>query len=123
MTRTARRNALNMIMLSLSGLCAFLPASTLFVVLGYLIYNGGKSVNLDFFTKLPRPPGQDGGGMANAIVGSGEIVLLATMIGIPIGFLTGIYLAEYGGKIFPFIVRYTADLLNGVPSIVIGIFA
>jgi phosphate transport system permease protein len=123
MTRLARRNALNSIMLSLSGLCAFLTASTLFVILGYLIYNGGKSVNLDFFTKLPLPPGQDGGGMANAIVGSFEIVLLATMIGIPIGFLSGVYLAEYGGKVFPFIVRYTADLLNGVPSIVIGIFA
>ena len=110
-------------MLSLSGVCAFLTVSTLFVILGYLLYNGGKSVNLDFFTQLPRPTGETGGGMANAIVGSAEIVVLATMIGIPIGFLSGIYLAEFGGTTFSFIVRYTADLLNGVPSIVIGIFA
>jgi len=93
------------------------------MILAYLVYNGGKSVNLDFFTKLPAPTGQAGGGMANAIVGSLQIVALATAIGLPIGFLAGIYLAEFGGKTFPFIVRYTADLLNGIPSIVIGIFA
>jgi phosphate transport system permease protein len=110
-------------MLSLSGLCAFLTVSTLFVILAYLLYNGGKSVNLDFFIKLPVPHGEVGGGMANAIVGSGEIVLLATMMGIPIGFLSGIYLAEFGGPLFSSLVRYTADLLNGVPSIVIGIVA
>lgn len=119
----ARRNLINNVMLSLSGVCAFLTVSTLFVILGYLIFNGGKSVNLDFFTKLPLPPGENGGGMANAIAGSAEIVFIATLIGIPIGFFTGIYLSEFGGKVFPFIIRYTADLLNGVPSIVIGIFA
>ena len=64
-----------------------------------------------------------GGGMANAIVGSGIVILIAAVIGIPVGFLGGIYLAEFGGKTFPMLVRYTADLLNGVPSIVIGIFA
>jgi phosphate transport system permease protein len=88
-----------------------------------LIWNGGKSVNLDFFTKLPLPPGQDGGGMANAIVGSAEVIFLASIIGLPIGFLAGVYLSEFGGKTFPFVVRYMADLLNGVPSIVIGVFA
>ena len=119
----ARRNLTNNVMLSLSGVCAFLTVSTLFVILGYLIFNGGKSVNLDFFTKLPLPPGENGGGMANAIAGSAEIVLIATLIGIPIGFFAGIYLAEFGGKVFSFIIRYTADLLNGVPYIVIGIFA
>src|SRR5208283_3578873 len=87
------------------------------------VYNGGKSVSFDFFTKLPRAPGQLGGGMANAIVGSAEIVLLATIIGLPIGFFAGVYLAEFGGKTFSLLVRYTADLLNGIPSIVIGIFA
>jgi phosphate transport system permease protein len=110
-------------MLSLTGVCAFLTVSTLFLILGYLIYNGGKSVNLDFFTKLPTPPGQTGGGMANAIIGSFQIVVVATLIGLPIGFFAGVYLAEFGGKTFPFIIRYTADLLNGIPSIVIGIFA
>jgi phosphate transport system permease protein len=122
-SRRAWRNSVNNFMLSLSGLCALVTVSTLFVILGYLVYNGGKSVDLNFFTKLPLPPGQDGGGMANAIVGSAEIIVLATIVGIPIGFFSGVYLAEFGGSVFPFIVRYTADLLNGVPSIVIGIFA
>jgi phosphate transport system permease protein len=122
-SRNARRNAVNNVMLTLCGVCAVLTVSTLFVILAYLVYNGGKSVNLDFFTKLPLPPGQIGGGMANAIVGSAEIVLLATIIGLPIGFLSGIYLAEFGNKTMQFLIRYTADLLNGIPSIVIGIFA
>jgi phosphate transport system permease protein len=123
MTRNSRRNAVNNIMLTLCGICAALTVSTLFLILGYLLYNGGKSVSLDFFTKLPLAPGQVGGGIANAILGSAEIVALATIIGLPIGFFAGIYLAEFGGKTFSFIVRYTADLLNGIPSIVIGIFA
>ena len=122
-TRNKRRNLVNNVMLTLTGVCAFLTVSTLFLILGYLIWNGGKSVSLDFFTKLPLPPGQDGGGMANAIVGSAEIVFLASLIGLPIGFFAGIYLSEFGGKTFPFLVRYMADLLNGVPSIVIGVFA
>jgi phosphate transport system permease protein len=122
-SRNARRNAVNKIMLALCGLCAVMTVSTLFVILAYLIYNGGKSVNLNFFTKLPLPPGQVGGGMANAIVGSFEIVLLATLIGLPIGFMSGIFLAEFGNKTMQFLIRYTADLLNGIPSIVIGIVA
>src|ERR1700744_6231912 len=121
--RNSRRNVVNNLMLTLCGLCAILTVSTLFLILGYLLYNGGQSVNLGFFTNLPLPPGQVGGGMAAAIVGSAEIVLFATLVGLPIGFFAGIYLAEFGGKTFPFIIRYTADLLNGIPSIVIGIFA
>jgi phosphate transport system permease protein len=121
--RNSRRNLVNNVMLALCGLCAILTVSALFLILGYLIYNGGKSVNLDFFTKLPLPPGEVGGGMANAIVGSAEIVLFATILGLPVGFFAGIYLAEFGGKTIPFIIRYTADLLNGIPSIVIGIVA
>jgi phosphate transport system permease protein len=121
--RNRRRNAVNNIMLGLCGLCAFLTVFTLFIVLGFLLYNGVSSVNLDFFIKLPLSPGQEGGGMANAILGSAQIVLIATLIGLPIGFFAGIYLAEFGGRKFGFLVRYTADLLNGIPSIVIGIFA
>jgi len=94
-----------------------------FFILGYLLWHGGKSLSWDFFTKLPRPVGESGGGMANAIVGSGKLLLLATMMGVPIGFLGGVYLAEFGGTGLSFMVRYTTDLLNGVPSIVIGIFA
>ncbi len=110
-------------MLTLTAVCAFVTVATLFLILAYLVYNGGKSLNFAFFTKLPLAPGETGGGMANAIVGSAEIIALATIIGIPIGFLAGIYLSEWGGKTLPFLVRYTCDLLNGVPSIVIGIFA
>src|ERR1700675_5010341 len=110
-------------MLTMTGVCALFAVSALFFVLGYLVYHGGRSLNWDFFTKLPKPVGESGGGMANAIVGSGKLLLVAALIGIPVGLLGGIYLAEFGGRAVPFVVRYTADLLNGVPSIVIGIFA
>jgi phosphate transport system permease protein len=110
-------------MFSLTALCALASVCVLFWILGFLLWNGGRSLNLDFFTHLPKPPGEAGGGMANAIVGSAQIVLIASLLGIPIGFLGGIYLAEFGTGPFPFVVRYTADLLNGVPSIVMGIFA
>jgi phosphate transport system permease protein len=110
-------------MMTATGLCAFLTISILFFILGFLVYNGFSSVNWAFFTKLPKPPGELGGGMANAIAGSFIMVLIASIIGIPIGFLGGIYLAEYDGGWFSTAVRYMADLLNGIPSIVIGILA
>jgi len=122
-SRTRRRYVVNNLMLGLTGVCTFLTVSILFLILGYLVYNGGKSLDWDFFTKLPLSPGENGGGMANAIIGSFKMVLLATAIGVPIGFLGGVYLSEFGGKTFPYLIRYMADLLNGVPSIVIGIFA
>lgn len=110
-------------MLTLTGVCAAVSVSVLFFVLGYLVYNGGTSINWDFFTKLPVPVGEVGGGMANAIVGSAKLLLLASLFGVPIGFLGGIYMAEFSNSAVAFVVRYAADLLNGVPSIVIGIFA
>ena len=117
------RKAVNNVMLTLTGVAAFGVVCVLFLILGYLIFNGGTSLNLNFFTQLPKPVGETGGGMANAIVGSLKLLLLAALMGLPVGLLAGIYLAEFGGKTFSFIVRYTTDLLNGVPSIVIGIFA
>jgi phosphate transport system permease protein len=117
------RKSLNVVMLTLTGVAAFAVVSVLFLILGYFIWNGGASLNLDFFLKLPRPEGEVGGGVANAIVGSLKLLLLAAIIGLPIGLLAGVYLAEFGGKTFSFLVRYTTDLLNGVPSIVIGMFA
>jgi phosphate transport system permease protein len=117
------RKSLNYVMLSLTGVAAFGVVSILFLVLGYLIWNGGTSLSWNFFIRLPKPVGETGGGMANAIVGSLKLLMLAAVIGLPIGLLTGVYLAEFGGKTFSFVVRYTTDLLNGVPSIVIGIFA
>ncbi len=117
------RKLVSAVMLSLTGVCAFVAVSVLFFILGYLAFHGGRSLNWDFFTKLPTPVGEAGGGMANAIVGSVKLLLLASMVGVPIGFFGGIYLAEFGGRSAGFVVRYAADLLNGVPSIVIGIFA
>lgn len=90
----------------------------------YLVYKGASSLNLDFFTKRPMPPGESGGGMANAIVGSGVLLAIGSAIGIPIGIGGGIYLAEFGrGTRLANIIRFTADTLNGVPSIVMGIAA
>ena len=117
------RKLVSAVMLSLTGVCAFVAVSVLFFILGYLAFHGGRSLNWDFFTKLPTPVGEAGGGMANAIVGSAKLLLLASLVGVPIGFFGGIYLAEFGGRSAGFVVRYAADLLNGVPSIVIGIFA
>jgi len=121
--RTVWRKSVNAVMFSLTGLCTLLTVCILFFILGYLVWHGGRAINWDFFTKLPKPVGETGGGMANAIVGSAKLLLLATLTGVPIGFMGGVYLAEFGGKTFSFLVRYTTDLLNGVPSIVMGIFA
>jgi phosphate transport system permease protein len=118
-----RRKIINAVMLSLSGLCTMLVISVLFFILGYLLWHGASSLSIDFFTKLPKPSGETGGGMANAIIGSAKVLLVATCIGVPLGFLAGVYLAEYSSKTFAFTLRYVVDLLNGVPSIVIGIVA
>jgi phosphate transport system permease protein len=110
-------------MLTMTGCCAIVAVSVLFFILGSLVYHGGTSINWNFFTKLPAPVGESGGGMANAIVGSAKLLLLATLFGVPFGFLGAVYIAEFSGSKVAFVVRYSADLLNGAPSIVIGIFA
>jgi len=121
--RNVWRKLVNVVMFSLTGLCALVTVGVLFFILGYLLWYGGSSLSWTFLTHLPTPVGETGGGMANAIVGSAKLLILASAFGIPIGFLGGVYLAEFGGQTFSFVVRYTADLLNGVPSIVMGIFA
>jgi phosphate transport system permease protein len=123
MNRLTWRKLVNGVMLTLTGVCTVITISILFLILGCLLYFGAQSLNWDFFTKLPLPPGEVGGGLANAIVGSLQIVGLAALIGIPIGFLAGVYLAEYEDRHFAAVIRYVADLLNGVPSIVVGILA
>jgi phosphate transport system permease protein len=95
----------------------------LIAIFGYLVYKGIGSLNWAFLTQTPKPVGEPGGGMANAIAGSCLILLIASAIGVPIGIGAGIYLAEYGRNRFGDLVRFTADVLNGVPSIVIGIVA
>lgn len=117
------RKSVSGIMLTMTGVCAFIAVSALFFILGSLVFHGLASINWAFFTRLPTPVGESGGGMANAILGSAKLLLVATVIGVPIGFLGAIYLAEFSGVGVAFVVRYAADLLNGVPSIVIGIFA
>ena len=121
--RVRRRKFVSNFMMTMTGLCALISVSVLFFILGYLVYNGGTSINWAFFTQLPKPVGEFGGGMANAIVGSGKLLFAASLFGVPIGFLGGVYLAEFSGSFVASVVRYAADLLNGVPSIVIGIFA
>jgi phosphate transport system permease protein len=95
----------------------------LFLVLGYLLYKGASSLNLAFFIHLPKPVGQSGGGMGNAILGTMQIVGIACLLGVPIGIGAGLYLAEHRGAALANAVRFAADVMMGVPSIVVGIFA
>src|SRR5690349_4552940 len=97
---TRRRKIVSAVMLSLTALCTLFAAGTLVFILGYLFVNGLKSLNWNFFTQLPTPVGEAGGGMANAILGSAKLLLVASCVGVPIGFLGGVYLAEFGGGAF-----------------------
>jgi phosphate transport system permease protein len=117
------RKAVNSVAFGITTLCAVFAASLLCFILGYLLWYGATSLNLDFFTNVPAPVGETGGGVANAIVGSLSIILIAASFGVPIGVLGAVYMVEYGKPEYNFSVRYAADLLNGIPSIVIGIFA
>lgn len=112
----------NYAMLTLTAVCTLLVVSVLFTILAYLLWHGAHALNLNFFTKLPAPVGQPGGGVVNAIIGTLKLLVLASLIGVPIGLIGGIYLSEFAGGWSGFAVRYTTDLLNGVPSVVMGIF-
>ena len=118
-----KRVIVNRLMNFLAGAAAALVILPLVLVFGFLVYQGGSSLNLEFFTHMPKPVGEPGGGMANAIVGTLILIGLACGVGLPIGILGGLYLAEARDPKLPWIVRFLADVLNGVPSIVIGIFA
>jgi len=106
---------------SVATVAALLVITPLGLVFYHLLVSGIGSVNWDFFTHLPKPVGEIGGGMANAIVGSGVLLGLASLIGVPVGVLGGVYLAEYGGARTNAILRFVADVLNGVPSIIWGV--
>jgi phosphate transport system permease protein len=118
--RYLRRRLIERTMFGVTCAATALALGVLLFLLGYLAYQGGSSLSWDFFTKLPAPVGETGGGMANAIVGTGKLLLVAALVGVPIGFLGGVYLSEFGRGPLAFAVRYSADVLNGVPSIVIG---
>jgi len=121
--RTRTRKALSNAVVVLCAAAVLLALVPLFFVFFYVVQQGFSSLNLDFFTKMPKPVGEAGGGMANAIVGTLVLIAIAGAIAIPVGIIAGVYLSEYGKKKFASLVRFTADILNGVPSIVIGIFA
>jgi phosphate transport system permease protein len=120
---SSRRGITNAMVTCAAAGSVVLVLTPLVAVLGYLVYRGIGSVNWAFLTQTPKPVGEAGGGMANAIAGSAFILLIASVIGVPLGIGAGIYLAEYGQNRFGDAIRFTADVLNGVPSIVIGIVA
>jgi len=117
----ARRRIVSRVMINLTYLAAVLATVPLILILYYLVHVGASSVNWDFFTKIPAPVGERGG-MANAIVGTGIIILIASSIGLPVGMGAGLYLAEQRGGRLANVVRFLSDVLNGLPSIVLGIF-
>ncbi len=123
MNRSLRRRAVSNLFVVLCGLAVVVALIPLGFVFFYVVQQGFSSLNWDFFTKTPKPVGEPGGGMANAIVGTLVLIGIASAIAIPVGLLSGIYLSEYSGRRFASLVRFAADVLNGVPSIVIGIFA
>ena len=121
--RRVRRRLVNGVMTGMVGVLSFLAVLALLLILGNLVVKGASSLDWNFFTKNPVPAGESGGGVANAIVGTAIIVGLAGLIGLPVGIGAGLYLAEFGSGRLGWIVRFVADVLNGTPSIVVGIFA
>src|SRR6201981_2039319 len=118
-----RRRITDHFMTGVAVLTVVLVLAPLVAIFGYLVYRGVGSINWAFLTQTPKPVGEAGGGMANAIAGSVLILGIASVIGVPFGIGAGIYLAEFGRNRFGSAIRFTADVLNGVPSIVIGIVA
>ena len=123
MRGTRARKAVSNAVVALCGGAVLLALVPLFFVFAYVISKGFSSLNWDFFTSAPKPVGEPGGGMANAMIGTLILIGIASAVAVPVGVIAGVYLSEYGKKKFATLVRFTADVLNGVPSIVIGIFA
>ncbi|HYQ44769.1 MAG TPA: phosphate ABC transporter permease PstA [Polyangiaceae bacterium] len=120
--RYARRKLVDVVVRSACVLAALIALVPLISVLYYVTVRGIGGINLEFFTELPKPVGERGGGMGNALVGTLKLVFLACVFGIPPGVLAGIYLAEFGESRFGRLVRFSADVMSGVPSITVGIF-
>jgi phosphate transport system permease protein len=121
--RYLKRRTINNIMLALSYGSAALGVAILLIILVYTMTKGASAINWDFFVRLPRPTGESGGGIANAIVGTFIVVGIASAIAIPIGIMAAIYLSEFGKNRYASVIRYFADVLNGIPSIVTGVVA
>jgi phosphate transport system permease protein len=118
-----KRKIIDKFMCALAMLCALFTLVPLVSIFGYVLLKGVTSINPDFFTHLPRPVGESGGGMANAIAGSFILVGMSCLWAVPLGLLSGVYLSEFGNNKLGAAIRFTADVLNGVPSILVGIFA
>ena len=123
MSRTVRRKLLSNLVVGLCGASVALALVPLFLVFFYVVKQGFSSLSWEFFTKMPKPVGETGGGMANAIVGTLILIGIAASFAVPVGILSGVFLSEYPKSRLATAVRFTADVLNGIPSIVIGIFA
>lgn len=123
MIRQRLRRVISAVMVTLMGLAVVVAVLPLLLILGTLVVKGAGSINFDFFTQMPVPAGESGGGVAHALVGTLLIVGAACLIGIPIGMAAGIYCAEYPGSRLATITRFVADVLNGTPSIVVGVVA
>ena len=123
MSRVAVRNAWSVFMIGVSALCAGIAAALLALIVTYVVRNGAGAINLSFFTQVPRPVGIPGGGVANAMLGSLEIIVLASLAAVPVGTAAGVYLALFGRGRLAAIVRFLSDVLTGIPSIAIGVFA
>jgi phosphate transport system permease protein len=108
-------------MTSLTALCAVLVTGLLLLIIGYIAVRGASSISIEFLTDTPKPVGE-GGGIGNAILGSAMMTLLAAVIGLPVGIAAGVYLAEFGKSWYGNTVRFVADTLIGIPSIIVGIF-
>jgi len=122
LSRTDRlRRAVSGLMTTMTALCTLVAVGILAIILGYIALRGIGALNLRFLVDTPRPVGE-GGGIGNAIVGSGLLLLLSCAVGIPLGIATGVYLSEFGGGVFPSVVRFLVDTLIGIPSIVTGVF-
>lgn len=115
------RRLLNSVMTSLTAVCAFLAISVLLLILGYISVRGFSAISIEFLTDTPKPVGE-GGGIGNAILGSAMMTVLACVIGIPVGIAAGVYLSEFGDNWYGKTVRFLADTLTGIPSIIVGIF-
>lgn len=123
MNRLARRHAVSGVMVAVTYLAAALATLPLLFILWHLVRQGAAAITPSFFTSMPKPVGEAGGGLANGIVGTLVLIAIASLAGLPIGIGAGLYLAEHRNTALANIVRFLADVLNGLPSIVVGIFA
>jgi phosphate transport system permease protein len=122
MSNLARRKFINSTMTALTGLCALFAVASLFLILGYIFWGGVRGLSLGFLVNSPKPIGEPGSGIANAIVGSVILITLGSVVGMPVGILGGIYLSEFGSNRFGLLLRFLIDTLTGTPSIIVGVF-